>query len=83
MPSEEAAHAAAVPTPALIVTAPAADLLIVMVFVELRTGLSDALPSAKPFTGAVSEVPDVQVKITGPVMAVTAFTSVSALARDG
>ena len=63
-------------------TAPAPDLLIVIVLVALNTGLSVALPKTKPLIGAVSDVPESRVNTTGPDMAVTAFKSVNAADKD-
>jgi hypothetical protein len=80
IPSGAALPGVAVPTPALSVTVPPV-VLTVIVFVALNTGSSEALPIVKPVAGAVSE-PALRVKVTGPLIEVTAFKADNAFANE-
>ena len=72
----------AVPTLAFNTVAAPAAFTIATVLVALNTGFNVALPTVNPVGGAVSDVPAVRVKVTGPVMAVTPFRAVKALANE-
>jgi hypothetical protein len=80
IPSEDAAAAAAVPTPALMVVAEPDAFTIVRVLVVVNTLAVEVL-MLKPLIGAVSLEPAARVAVTEPLTAVTPFNAVTKLAK--